>query len=94
MPPLFPERENYPIQSIALAPVFVDGELAGSLDQGNMEKARFEPKTGELSIWLSHGLASTAAGFIEPEELLKFADKQLYAAKSEKRGRALLASGG
>mgnify|MGYP006301587035 CR=1 FL=1 len=85
----------YPIQSMAIAPVFVDGDIVGSLNQVNMEKARLEMETGELSISLSHGLASTAdAGLIQPEELLKFADKQLYAAKAEKRGRALLASGG
>ena len=63
--------------------------------QAHLNENPLKTETGELSIRLSHGLASTAdADYIHPEELLKFADKQLYAAKAEKRGRALLASGG
>lgn len=63
--------------------------------QTNLNKNPLKTESEELSISLSYGLASTAdAGFIQPEELLKFADKQLYAAKAEKRGRDLLASGG
>ena len=63
--------------------------------QTNLKKNPLKTESEELIISLSYGLASTAdAGFIQPEELLKFADKQLYAAKAEKRDRALMASGG
>jgi len=61
----------------------------------HLKENPLKTETEELGIRLSHGLASTAdAGFIQPEELLKNADKQLYAAKAEKQGQTLLASGG
>lgn len=40
---LFPDGRIYPAQSIALAPVYIDGETVGSLNQADTQAARFEP---------------------------------------------------
>ncbi len=38
----FSDGKIYPIRSIALAPVFIDGEIVGTLNQGDIEPSRFE----------------------------------------------------
>jgi diguanylate cyclase (GGDEF)-like protein len=39
----FPKGNVYPIQSIAISPVQIDGEIVGSLNQGDASPNRFEP---------------------------------------------------
>jgi len=40
--PFFPQGKIHPIRSMALAPVFIDGEIMGSLNQGDTKQTRFE----------------------------------------------------
>jgi len=38
----FPKGKIYPVRSIALSPVFIDGEIVGTLNQGDIKQERFE----------------------------------------------------
>ena len=59
-----------------------------------LDSQPLKAETAELSISLSYGIASTdECGFIPPEQLLKKADKNLYAVKSEKKKERFQASG-
>lgn len=40
---LFPRDKRYFIKSIAVAPISLDGELIGSLNQGDISRKRFQP---------------------------------------------------
>jgi len=62
----FPGRRVYPVQSLALAPVFIDGETVGSLNQGDTATSRFEAGmdpslleqlTIKISLCLSNAMA-------------------------------------
>lgn len=41
--PIFPEVSNYDIGSIAVAPITLDGEIVGSINQADQDNLRFEP---------------------------------------------------
>ncbi len=41
--PLFPEHRILPVRSIAIAPLTLDGNLIGSLNQGDLSPDRFRP---------------------------------------------------
>ncbi|MCF8068635.1 MAG: DUF484 family protein [Desulfobacterales bacterium] len=40
---LFPDQKKYFIKSIAMVPIYFDGKLIGSLNQGDMNENRFKP---------------------------------------------------
>ena len=40
---LFPKNQQYIIKSIAIAPIFLDGEVIGSLNQADFSSERFQP---------------------------------------------------
>ncbi|MFH2059020.1 MAG: sensor domain-containing diguanylate cyclase [Pseudomonadota bacterium] len=41
--PILPEVSDYDIGSIAIAPITLDGEIVGSINQADIDKFRFEP---------------------------------------------------
>jgi len=41
--PLFPKNPKHPIRSVAIAPIALDGELIGSLNQADTSSERFHP---------------------------------------------------
>ncbi|PIP36757.1 MAG: GGDEF domain-containing protein [Desulfobacterales bacterium CG23_combo_of_CG06-09_8_20_14_all_52_9] len=41
--PLFPEGRRFPIRSIAIAPIALDGNIIGSMNQGDPSPDRFHP---------------------------------------------------
>ncbi len=62
----FPGRKVYEVQSMALAPVYIDGETVGSLNQGDRTRTRFEAGmdtslleqlTIKISLCLSNAMA-------------------------------------
>ncbi|OQX62833.1 MAG: hypothetical protein B5M56_05135 [Desulfococcus sp. 4484_241] len=40
---MFPQQRHYLVKSIAIAPITMDGEIIGSLNQGDSVQTRFEP---------------------------------------------------
>ena len=63
---LFPHNQNYPIRSLAIAPLTLDGEIIGSLNQGDSSELRYGPGmdtglleqlTVKVSICLSNVMA-------------------------------------
>jgi diguanylate cyclase (GGDEF)-like protein len=70
---LFPTRGNYLIKSLAIAPVSLDGEIIGSLNQADISPRRFEPGMDttllkqlgvKLSLCLSNVTAHEKLGFL------------------------------
>jgi len=47
---LFPKNSVYPMQSLAVSPVQIDGEVVGSLNQGDIDAGRFEPDMDTSSL--------------------------------------------
>lgn len=39
----FPKDGNFPLRSMAIAPVYIDGKIVGSLNQGDYASTRFDP---------------------------------------------------
>ncbi len=63
---LFPQRQNYPIRSLAISPLTLNGEIIGSLNQGDYSKHRFSPGMDtslfeQLSIKVSICLSNVMA---------------------------------
>ncbi|MBW2039447.1 MAG: GGDEF domain-containing protein [Deltaproteobacteria bacterium] len=63
---LFPQHWKYPIRSLAIAPLTLDGEVIGSLNQGDYSERRFTPGMDtslleQLSIKVSICLSNVMA---------------------------------
>ncbi len=52
---LFPENKNYLIKSMSIAPITMDGEIIGSLNQGDASDSRFHP---DMDTFLLEQLAA------------------------------------
>ena len=69
---LLPENQNYFIKSIAIAPISLDGEIIGSLNQADFSRSRFQPgidtsRLEQLAVKVSLCLSNVTA-----HEKLKF----------------------
>lgn len=63
---LFPQNRKYPIRSLAIAPLTLDGAIIGSLNQGDYSELRFTPGMDtnlleQLSVKLSICLSNVMA---------------------------------
>jgi diguanylate cyclase (GGDEF)-like protein len=69
---LFPRHTKYVVNSLAITPISLDGEIIGSMNQGDMSKSRFHPGLDaslleHLAVKMSLCLSNVAA-----HERLKF----------------------
>ena len=69
---LLPKNQNYFIKSIAVAPISLDGEIIGSLNQADFSRSRFQPgidtsRLEQLAVKVSLCLSNVTA-----HEKLKF----------------------
>jgi len=69
---LLPKNQNYFIKSIAIAPISLDGEIIGSLNQADFSRSRFQPgidtsRLEQLAVKVSLCLSNVTA-----HEKLKF----------------------
>jgi diguanylate cyclase (GGDEF)-like protein len=63
---LLPSRQNYFIKSIAIAPISMDGEIIGSLNQADFSRSRFQPgidtsRLEQLAVMVSLCLSNVTA---------------------------------
>jgi len=68
----FPAERNYPLRSIAIAPVTMDGKVVGSLNQGDLTSTRFDPKMDTSLLEQLMRKISLCLSNVAAHELLEF----------------------